>query len=499
MNQLLPTTNQISFPQNIPQPQRRDLIRAFWLLAAGLFGYELFGAETSSLVTNFSSVLITVAALAPCYLWCAGKALGMPIFPLFSLTYIWTYALPLVTNHPKVLTYSPESHLFASVTVAGFLGLGTIIWFRFVKSAPPLPTSYRAISGDKGDTFFLVFLGISVLFNIANTGGWLLLFLQGGSFTAIRAVIIGMTILANFVLAYRFGAEELSKQRSRLFLILLILYIVTDAAGLLLVGASSAFLISLVAFIVGSRKIPILPIVIALVCLSFLHYGKAEMRAKYWFGKQPSTYVQVWQYPSWFAEWTGYSWDYFQNKDDLSSKSAEKQSFLERSSVIHLLLLAQDRTPESVPYLYGKTYAVIPQLLVPRIFNENKIASHEGTYILNIHYGLQTRENTRTTTIGWGLLAESYANFGLLGCAGLAVVLGTAYGKVTRWNINAPILSVQSMFAVLFLSYAFQTEWSAGVYVTALAQSSTMTSGIVLFLMKSYRMPQIVAYNPYQA
>ncbi len=36
------------------------------------------------------------------------KALGMPIFPVFALTYLWTYALPLVSNHPKIITYFPE-------------------------------------------------------------------------------------------------------------------------------------------------------------------------------------------------------------------------------------------------------------------------------------------------------------------------------------------------------------------------------------------------------
>ncbi len=499
MNQLLPTSNQPAFLPNLAHLQRRQLLKVFWLVALGLFIYELFWAETSSLVTNFGSILITAAALLPSYLWCSGKALGMPIFPLFALTYIWTYALPLVTKHPKVITYSSESHLFASVTVAGFLVLGTIIWFKFVKSPPPLPKSYRALNSQKGDVFFLFVLGISVLFNVANTGGWLFVFVYGGLFTAVRAAILGLTVLATFVLAYKLGTQELSKPKSQLFLILLIAYMVTNAVSLLLVGAASTFVVATVAFILGRQKIPILPIVIALVCLSFLHYGKAEMRSKYWFQAQPA-YVQVWQYPNWFAEWAGYTWDYFNKQDDLSI-SSKKQSFLERSSVIHLFLLAQDKSPESIPYLHGKTYTILPQLLVPRILNPNKIRSHEGTYLLNIHYGLQTREATYTTTIGWGLLAESYANFGLLGCAGLAIVLGTAYGKVTRWSINAPILSVQSLFAVLFLAYAFQTEWSAGVYVAALAQSSVVIGGIVVFLMQTYWMPQpqMIAYDPYEA
>ena len=122
--------------------------------------------------------------------------------------------------------------------------------------------------------------------------------------------------------------------------------------------------------------------------------------------------------------------------------------------------------------MYGDTYAIIPALLVPRIFNPTKMASHEGTYRLNIHYGFQTREDTAHNTIGFGLLNESYANFGYVGVTLLALVLGVYYGAVSRWAQNAPVLSFRSLFAVIVASYAFQTEFAAGVYVSALFQST---------------------------
>ncbi len=112
------------------------------------------------------------------------------------------------------------------------------------------------------------------------------------------------------------------------------------------------------------------------------------MRAKYWESYQ-THFVQPWEYPAWYAEWIGYSFDYLKAT---GSQKAEKQSFLERSSLIHLLLMSQVRTPRDVSYLSGATYTIIPDLLVPRFLNPNKIRSHEGTYLLNIHYGLQTRK-----------------------------------------------------------------------------------------------------------
>jgi hypothetical protein len=441
-----------------------------------------------------AAIIITIAAICPSYLWCSGRAFGMPIFPLFAFTYTWTHGLPLVADHPEVVTYSAESHLFTGVTVAGFLSLGTLFWFKSVKSPPPLPKHYRALNGKKGNLFFLLITALAVLFNLSKNGGWILI--DGGAFAAVRGAILGLTVLSSFVLTYQLGNRTLSKTQSRIFLILLIAYMVTDAVGLVVVGAASTFMVSTVAFIIGRKKVPIIAILVVTICLSVLHQGKGEMRTKYWFSVKEPTLVQPWQYSEWYSEWIGYSIEHMNAKDDVytSSKTEKKASFLERSSVIQMLLLAQKKTPEPIPYLYGESYAIIPQLLIPRFLNPNKIRSHEGTYILSIHYGLQKREDTFATTIGWGLLAEAYANFGLIGCAGLGVIVGSFYGKITRWSMNAPILSAQSLFSVLLLALSFQSEYSAGVYVSALFQSGMVLYGMVVVLMQNQKVPRPV-YN----
>jgi hypothetical protein len=480
LGNLLPLTRQ----------DRQRLLKVFWSMAAGLFMYEFFWADTPSILSNYAALLITAAALLPTYLWCAGKAQGLPIFPLFALTFVWTYALPLVTHHPRVLTYSPTSHLSASIIVAGCLCLGTWVWFQFVRSRPPLPKTYRALDSQISDAFFLSVLAIGILFTWYFVGGWFAL--SGGVFAVIRGTVLGLMAIAVFVLAYRFGTQELSKRKAGLFLGLLMLYIVANASALLLVGAASTCLTAIIAFIVGRKKVPILPIVLLLCCLCLLHIGKAGMRQQYW-GR--NFHLQPWDYPAWYAQWISQSFDYLNQQQNEPSLD-RRQSFLERSSVIHLFLMVQDKSPDPVPYLSGKTYAIIPQLLIPRLFNPAKIRSHEGTYLLNIHYGLQTREQAFKTTIGWGLLAEVYANFGQWGCFGLAAMLGAFYGQVTRWCLNTPLPSARSLFAVLLMTYAFQTEWTAGVYVAALFQSSAALGGIVIVFMKPYRVMVLPTSSP---
>ena len=467
--------------------RKRQMLRAFWCILLALLGFEWFGVHTESVLDNIGANLMTITALLPGYLWCAGRAQGMPIFPFCALTHIWTHALPMVTNHPTVMTYPADSRFFASLTVAGFLGLGTWIWVGYVRSAPPLPQTYRLLPSKKGDRFFFSILVIAVVYTAGLNGGWLFSILPGNLFSIVRSAVLGLMALASFILAYRLGNQELSRQKAILFILLLVSYMAADAVSLLLVGTSSVFIITTTAYVISSKKIPIVPIAIVMVCLNFLHYGKGEMRTKYW--AQPNLQVQVWEYPAWYSEWAGYSLTYFGQKEQ-GTETEEKSSFVERSSVIQMLMLAQAKSPKSVPYMNGETYAVVPQLLIPRIFNSKKLTSHEGTTLLSIHYGLQTREMTEKTTIGWGLIAEAYANFGLLGCAGLAWVLGTFYGRITRWSINAPSLSAQSLLAVLIMTFAFQSEWSAGVYAASFSQAGMVLGCIVGFLMETYSVPR---------
>lgn len=484
------SSKEVKLVTKVTQPQRFNtlrkpdtLLQGFWLFVFVLVIWAIFNVQTSSIASIMGAALIAFAALLPSYLWCSRKVIGIPVFPLFALTYLWTYAIQLVTAHPIVVNYSPESQLFAGVTVAGFLGIGTSIWLQFVKSTPRPPKSYRAFSSKASEPFFLFSLVASIFFSMSILGGWFKF--DGGLFAVIRAIVLAVTALAIFVLSYNFGTQKLSKNTSRLFLFLLFIYIITNTVTILLVGAISAFLLSTIAFIWGRRQVPWLLIVVVLVCFALLHPGKGEMRSRYWASESNQVhFVQPWEYPSFYAEWINYS---LKSLNAPIEQEDEDQSALERVSLIHLLLMAQERTPRDVPYLSGATYEFIPQLLVPRFLNSNKIRSHEGTYLLNIHYGLQTRADTDKTVIGWGLLNEAYANFGLLGCLGLAVVLGAGYGQATRWSLNTPLLSSRSLFSILLISFAFQSEFSAGVYVAALFQSAAPLVAVSFLFMSVYR------------
>ncbi len=464
----------------------QSLTTVFWLGIGLLLMANASTLQQVDLATAVGAIAIGAASLYPLYLWCAGQVQGFPVFPFFTLTYLWTFALPLLSQNPNVTQYAPAAHLTAALTTVLFLGCGTVVWLQWVKTTQPVPRSYRALQTSQAESFFIGLIGAGALLNMYILGGWS--GIPDRLFTIVRGAILGFTFLGCFIVAYRSGARQLTPFKQQLFVLCLSLNILTAAASLVLKTALTLFFISIVAFVVGGRRLPVVALLVGLLLLLPLHSGKHEMRAKYW-QAETSHYIQPWDYPAWFQEWIGYALAALgQQPARYEPPKEEKESFVERSSIIHMLMQAQAKIPQQYPYVGGQTYAIIPQLLIPRALSPNKIRSHEGTHMLNIHIHRQTYEDTLRTTIAWGLLPEAYANFGLVGCAGVGALLGAFYGWVTRSAIGTPSFSGRSLFCVLVLSLAIAaTEWTAGVYAASLFQAAMPLLGLNLVLMKTYR------------
>jgi hypothetical protein len=457
----------------------------FWVGTGLLLWSNLDKLWTVPVETAQGVLIIGVACLFPVYLWCAGKVKGMPVFPFFALTYLWTFCLPLLSENPNVWLYSSQQHRFAAFTVALFLLSGTVVWYQILKSAGT-PRTYLALGTRGAETFFIIMVATSGFFNMYQVGGWTLL--PAALYNILQKAVLGLSFLGIFMLAYRAGSGHMSKLKVRLFFVCLCLTILSAAAGLILKTALTLFLLSIIAFTVGAKRLPYIPMMLGLFGLLPLHYGKHPMREQYWVGTPH--YVQPWEYPGWFAEWSGYAQAAKNHVPPRYEKAKHDESFVERSSVIHMLIMAQTKIPAQFPYLRGKTYSYIPILIVPRILIKNKPVSHIGTHTLNVHIGRQTWEATKRTTIAWGLLPEAYANYGLLGSAGVGAFLGLFYASATRISLGTSAFSSRTMFSVLILSFALaSTEWTAGVYAAALFQSSIPIFGMSV-VMRVYRQKQ---------
>jgi hypothetical protein len=160
------------------------------------------------------------------------------------------------------------------------------------------------------------------------------------------------------------------------------------------------------------------------------------------------------------------------------------KSLAERASLIQVTMLVQSKSPDPLPFLHGQTYEIIPGMLLPRIINPDKAWTHESTYIMAVYYGLQTREDTLRTTIGFGIVNEAYANFGVLGVLLLGAGSGAILGFVTRFALDVPMLSFRALFAFVILGLAIQLESPLSVVITAAFQSTVVLLCVSFTLMR---------------
>jgi hypothetical protein len=203
------------------------------------------------------------------------------------------------------------------------------------------------------------------------------------------------------------------------------------------------------------------------------------MREKYWNNNTPlPTIVQM---PEFFSEWIGDGLESAPAGED----PAEKHSILDRTSLIQILCLVVSKTPDHLPYLNGVTYAQIPGQFVPRFFWPGKPAGHISTYTLSIYYGLQNEEDTQKTTIGFGLLTEAYANYGLFGVGMIGFIFGVAFKKFCGWAADSPILSYPGMVMIVLMAWSFQDEMPLSMWLSSLYQACLVVCAVP-FVLRSF-------------
>jgi len=112
------------------------------------------------------------------------------------------------------------------------------------------------------------------------------------------------------------------------------------------------------------------------------------------------------------------------------------------------VLAVQEATPKIIPYLDGETYAMLPQMLVPRFVDPEKIESQAVLNLLSVRYGRETVEDTAKTTIGWGMVSEAYANFGNFGVIAVGAVFGLLCGFLMRLSATAGPTSIAMLIAI---------------------------------------------------
>ncbi len=431
------------------QSQDRVSGRVWRLLAIAIGLLVLLGlVRSNSGGQLLAYLLILFASVLPGVFWIRTGSLGIPVLPIVSLAYIPYFGWPTLSSSEVTLDYTAWEILRAALTVVLFLLTATASWVLIARKtrlrdhiAPDQFEDSRVIR------LALTGLWVAVAFNLGYISGllnWL------GTFHGLARAIAGTLATVACFLSGVTRAQGILRGKAWAGAIAgLSLLILVSLSNLFLVVAIIYLLAMLFGYIIVAKRIPWLAIGTVFVAVTVLHAGKPEMRAKYW--ETGSAASSVAALPGLMAEWVG-------DGIYVISSGSDYQSPLERTGLMHMVLRAQSQTPDRIDYLYGATYALLPSILVPRFIDTSKPISGIGMELLNIHYGIFTGQSEALTSIGWGLVAEAYANYGYPCVMGIALIFGVLCAALHNWSANAAVISMPTLLSIAVMMALINVE-----------------------------------------
>lgn len=455
----------------IPDPQTsRQLFRVgLGALIAGIIGLVYTSVVTDPLLLTIGAVSMVLAAL-PALSWARRGDLHFPVFEMFMLTSIPFYSVPLLAGHPEVLRFSDAATNQAGISLLLFQATAVVTFIA--TRAQPLRSRLLTES----------LLPVSAL-RYAQTGMWLnTCYLYAYAFldiipyefvTMTRAVFFGIGTVSLFIEMRRWGAGELSATAKLAIFFNVFFQLIILFRSLYLIVGISVLLLSLIGYVSTSRRIPIVAIAIILPGLAVLHTGKTRMRIEHW--GDNSTLATVSELPEFFETWFQYGLSP-PSDEEVRSTSLTGRLF-ERASLFQMLCLVTEHTPDDAPYLLGESYRYIPAQLVPSILWPDKPSSLLSNVLLAIHFGLVAASSPTSVSIAFGMIAESYANFGLIGCALLGAVLGYGYKRLSLAALGRPQFSAVGLITILLAAWSFQVEQIFATWLISMIQAGFVVIG----------------------
>ncbi len=449
----------------------RKLFLTGTVLLTGALCYLAYKANVDDVVHLFLGLLMFALSVVPSLLWARSGGSRFPVFETILILCANAYAMPVLNAREQLAGYSSEVITRSCLAVILYQ-LTAIATYQGVRGLPGRSRFWReSLISDQVEKFIVYGLILSTAYIwISTFTAWVPRELE----SILRAVFYGIGILCAFISAQRWGRGALTQNDKIVLVCTLVPQLIIMSSGLILIGAISLIGITLLGYIAGGKRIPWIVIAVVFLILSVLHTGKTRMRTKYWDeGYPPPTVTQL---PAYFAEWVEFG------LQPTSGGKTVSQKMLERTSLMHILCLVVDCSPDRQDYLYGQTYKhVLPQL-IPRWFWAGKPRSHIATYELGIYYGLQDEEATNTTTIAFGLLTEAYANFGLFGAMMLGAFWGFWLKKLQIWSSFSPMFSFAGLLMVLLTAWAFNAELTMAAWVSSLEQAVIVVLGVPMIL-----------------
>ena len=440
-------------------------------LAAAVGGLVYRSPLQDPVLLTLGSLVVILGAI-PSLEWARKGEAHFPVFEVFMLTTIPFYGVSLLSGHPEVLTFSDHATTQAA---------GAILLYQSCAIAAFMFTRGAAV---RTPTWVTSLLPPNAL-RFAQTGLWLnSAYLYINSFTdfipaefavACRSMFFGIGTVALFIESRRWGSGLLQSAEKAALCLNLLAQLIFLFRDLYLIAGISILLLALLGYVSSSRRLPLAAIVILLPVIAILHNGKAAMRFQYWELREPLPGLT--ELPAFFERWIDAGLQGTAEDGERTSSTLAGRLF-ERASLFQMLCLVTERTPDFQPFLYGESYAHIPAQIIPSFLWPGKPSSLLSNVLLAVHYRLVPEDNPTNVSIAFGLVAESYANLGLPGCAGLGLLLGYLYKRVTVAARGSPQFSALGLLTILLAAWSFQTEQILATWLISFLQASLVVVGL---------------------
>jgi len=446
------------------------------LLVAALV-YLAYSAQVADVLHLYLGLVIFTLSFVPGLLWAKSGGSRFPVFEPIMLLCANSYAIPLLNGQEQLALYAPDVITRASLAVVVFQVCG-IVSYNSITGRPGRSRFWtESVLSSQIERFIVYGLVLSTAYvAISVFTAWI----PAAIASVLRAVFFGIGILCTFISTQRWGRGDLTQSDKMVLLCTLVPQLIMQTVELLLVSSISLLGIALLGYLSGSKRVPWAAVICSFAILAVLNNGKSTMRSKYWELESPIPTVS--QLPSFYAEWIQYG---LETKDANASGEKTKSSgrkLLERTSLMHILCLVADWSPDRQPYLYGETYGYVLPQLIPRFLWPDKPRSHIATFQLSIYYGLQDEDATNNTTIAFGMLAEAYANFGMIGTGMLGLFWGTILKKLQVLSFHSPMFSQAGLMMILLTAWAFAIELTMAVWISSFSQALIIVLGVPLLI-----------------
>jgi hypothetical protein len=227
----------------------------------------------------------------------------------------------------------------------------------------------------------------------------------------------------------------------------------------------SVALAAVAAYLLERRRLPLLPIALAVSYVLFFQAGKDQYRTIYWVGGQQGNVLDR------VGTWMDLSLSKWQQ----SLQSGDIGPQLVHGAVVRASLLEQtaaviDSTPALVPYQLGRTYPYVVEGLIPRFVWQGKPSGNEANQFYQVAYGVTNSQNLSSVSIAVGILTEGYINFGWPGVILVMLLVGVLFDVVATTFLSRGSGYLFAAIGIAILLQFMTIESQMALYVGGLVQ-----------------------------